>query len=120
MTYKESLLHPLWQQKRLRIFERDNWTCQSCGDKIKTLEVHHLFYMDLPCAWDYPDDWLITLCSDCHDREQGRVPLEKHFASTLRSKGFLMSDLLAFSSLIDTNENFAATLLKTLREFQNG
>ncbi len=120
MTYKESLRHPLWQEKRLRIFERDKWTCQSCKDTDNTLEVHHLFYLDLPHAWDYSDDMLVTLCADCHDKEQGRIPLEKNFASTLRTKGFLMSDLLAFSSKIDTDENFTKQLLKILREMQNG
>ncbi len=120
MTYKESLSHPLWQEKRLRIFERDNFTCRLCHSREKTLEVHHLFYLDLPYAWDYSDDCLITLCADCHDKERNRTPLEKNLSSTLRMKGFLISDLLAFSSLIDTDKSFTKSLLETLREFQNG
>lgn len=84
MTYKESLNHPLWQEKRLRIFERDKFTCQSCGNKEKQLQVHHLFYLDLPRAWDYPDDMLLTLCCDCHSMENDRPELEKNLASTLQ------------------------------------
>lgn len=47
--------------------ERDNFTCQICGNKDATLNVHHLYYCDEP--WDAEDDCLITLCDVCHEHE---------------------------------------------------
>lgn len=31
-----------------------------------TLHVHHRYYIEDRCPWEYDDDILITLCSDCH------------------------------------------------------
>lgn len=49
--------------------ERDNFTCQHCGSKEKELQVHHKAYKKGLKPWEYPDDMLITLCSDCHEME---------------------------------------------------
>ena len=57
-----------WQQKRLQIMERDNWTCRSCGasgDGV-TLNVHHAYYESGKAPWDYPNQTLVTWCEDCH------------------------------------------------------
>lgn len=70
-------------------------------------------------AWDYPDDMLISLCRKCHESEQLRPKEEKYLINTLRMKGFLVSDLLAHATLIDTDEEFTMKLLKILREFQS-
>jgi hypothetical protein len=64
MNYKEKLLDPRWQKKRLEIFNRDNFTCQCCGDIDKTLNVHHKSYANEP--WEVENSELITYCSDCH------------------------------------------------------
>ena len=65
--YIEKFKDPRWQKKRLQILERDNWVCQSCGDDISMLIVHHLSYDDeAEGPWDYPDLLLITLCQECH------------------------------------------------------
>jgi hypothetical protein len=64
MTYKEKLLDPRWQKKRLQILDRDNFTCQCCGDNTRTLNVHHKSYFNNP--WDVDNTELITYCSDCH------------------------------------------------------
>ena len=114
-TYSEKLRNPKWQQKRLKIFERDNWTCKCCGDKERNQHVHHVDYIPGIDPWDYSDDMLITLCDVCHAKENGRIELEKNLATTLKMKGFLISDLLALSCKIDTNERFTISLLKTLR-----
>jgi hypothetical protein len=63
--YGEKLKDPRWQKKRLKVFERDNWTCQCCGDKDSTLNVHHKGYVGEP--WDCPDENLVTVCEDCHE-----------------------------------------------------
>lgn len=64
MTYAEKLKSPKWQRKRLKIYERDNFTCKLCGDTETTLNVHHLKYSANPI--ETPDYDLITLCQHCH------------------------------------------------------
>ncbi len=120
--YQKRLRSVAWQKKRALVIERDKWKCQnaSCKTPEASLQVHHLEYITGIHPADYPMDMLITLCENCHDKERNREPLEKHLAATLRMKGFLMSDLLAMSCLVDTDIKFSETLLRTLRNFQNG
>lgn len=66
MTYGEQLKSPHWQAKRLRILERDKFTCKMCGSKEKTLHVHHGYYESRKKVWEYEDSTLHTLCEDCH------------------------------------------------------
>lgn len=66
MTYKEKLLNPKWQKKRLKIMQRDKFTCQGCGDRETTLHIHHIKYNSNGEPWDIEDENLITYCSDCH------------------------------------------------------
>ena len=47
---------------RKTIRERDNYTCQICGNKAK--DVHHLNYEKKDCNLDN----LITLCHSCHSK----------------------------------------------------
>lgn len=69
MTYSEKLLDPRWQKKRLEIFERDSFTCRFCGNKEKTLAVHHTIYRKAHDPWDYENETLLTLCDDgCHEQ----------------------------------------------------
>jgi len=65
MTYSEKLKDPRWQKKRLKILERDDFTCTDCGDTESTLMVHHLKYSGDP--WEIEDKYLITLCEICHE-----------------------------------------------------
>lgn len=69
MTYSEKLKDPRWQKKRLEILQRDDFTCQNCGGKNKTLHVHHKIYRANE-PWDEPNANLITLCKDCHEEIQ--------------------------------------------------
>ena len=69
LTYKEQLLHPNWQRRRLEILSRDEFTCQACYDKESTLHVHHKRYVKGRMAWEYPDSELVTLCWPCHEQE---------------------------------------------------
>ncbi len=71
--YAAKFKDPRWQKKRLRILNRDDWTCQGCFDKSVTLNVHHRFYIKGKDPWDYPDHLLVTLCSTCHDEEKGEM-----------------------------------------------
>lgn len=63
-TYDKKLLDPRWQKKRLEILNRDNFTCDYCGDKESTLHVHHITYHGEP--WEADDSMLQTVCKDCH------------------------------------------------------
>lgn len=60
------LKHPKWQRMRLKIMERDNWTCTKCGATEKPLNVHHHLYIDGRKPWEYCTSDLETVCEDCH------------------------------------------------------
>ena len=64
--YSEEYKDPRWQKKRLKIFNRDKFTCQECGDNSNTLHVHHKQYKDGKKVWEYPMIDLVTLCETCH------------------------------------------------------
>jgi hypothetical protein len=72
-TYYEMLRDPQWQRKRLEIMERDSFACLYCGDKTKTLNVHHTYYEKGLTPWEYPDHSLRTLCEPCHQKAQERM-----------------------------------------------
>lgn len=63
--YAEKLKLPSWQKKRLKILERDNFTCQYCQDTESPLHIHHKKYIGNN-PWDTPDEFLITCCEICH------------------------------------------------------
>lgn len=73
-TYVEKLRDPRWQKKRLEILNRDNFTCQSCFSSEKTLHVHHKIYIKGVEPWDYNNEYLITLCEECHAWETENMP----------------------------------------------
>lgn len=64
MTYKEQLANPKWQKRRLKILERDKFSCKICKDTETELHVHHKRYTGK--AWQASDDDLETLCKHCH------------------------------------------------------
>lgn len=72
LDYKEQLKSPKWQKKRLEIMQRDNFTCQICGETEKQLHVHHLTYLPGRNIWDYSAKHLITVCEECHEFEHGK------------------------------------------------
>lgn len=64
-TYSEKLKDPRWQKKRLKILERDNFSCVKCFDSDTELQVHHLKYTGEP--HEAPNEDLETVCKDCHN-----------------------------------------------------
>lgn len=64
-SYAEKLKDPRWQKKRLEIFQRDDFMCQLCNSKERTLHVHHTEYSGDP--WEADDNSLITYCELCHE-----------------------------------------------------
>lgn len=65
--YKDQLLTDEWKVKREEVLKADNYTCQICFKKDKSLEVHHKKYKFGHMAWQYETRELITLCHDCHE-----------------------------------------------------
>lgn len=64
--YSENLKDPRWQKKRLEIMQRDNFTCQCCGDESTELHVHHKRYSSQLMVWEYDESELTTICKHCH------------------------------------------------------
>jgi len=82
------------------------------------LEVHHVDYISGLFAWEYPNDMLLTLCHQCHSKEQNRNNPETMLLNTLKMNGFLVSDLVNFCCKMDTDHSFTQRLLKYLRNAQ--
>lgn len=61
--YVEYLRSAQWREKRLKVLDRDNNTCQSCL-KAKAQEVHHITYKHLK---NEPLFELVSVCKPCHD-----------------------------------------------------
>lgn len=67
--YEDLLKHPLWQRKRLEVFERDGWSCLGCGSQSSELQVHHLKYPPKGrMPWEIESEWLESLCRYCHEQ----------------------------------------------------
>jgi hypothetical protein len=65
-SYREKLLDPRWQKRRLERLAMAGWECQSCGTKTDTLHVHHAYYLRGREPWEYDDSALRVLCESCH------------------------------------------------------
>jgi len=63
--YGEKLQDPRWQQKRLKILERDKWMCTATGRTDLPLAVHHRAYAGDP--WEVDDDLLETVSKPVHN-----------------------------------------------------
>lgn len=74
-SYSELLQDPRWQKKRLEIYNRDNWTCQMCGNGLTDgvpLNIHHRVYHKGYLPWEYKDSDLLTICEKCHAKLHGK------------------------------------------------
>lgn len=102
MNYSEQLKNPLWQKKRLEIMQNDNFTCQICGDKESTLNVHHLHYEKGKLIHEYDDKCLITLCEQCHKNEhEWQNETLKTFLSCLMERNITMFEAMAIIQTLD-------------------
>jgi hypothetical protein len=118
MNYKEKLLNPKWQKKRLEILSRDNFRCTFCGDSEKTLHVHHLHYNGKD-PWEIENKLLITLCDVCHKDESFDLKESSdNLINTLKSKGFTSYDFNYLSEAFkNTNLNFESKIYLFLNLF---
>ena len=118
MTYSEKLKDPRWQKKRLEILQRDNFTCQLCGDTETTLHIHHKKYFKNKEPWDINNKYLVTLCKHCHfelskDKLFKNVPYSK--IRIYKSDGWVDESKIIFVTILhevcsmtiyDKNDNF--------------
>jgi hypothetical protein len=65
-AYSDLLKDPRWQKKRLEVLEAAGWSCERCGDKTRTLHVHHKKYRRGADPWEYDREELQSLCEPCH------------------------------------------------------
>jgi len=121
MDYSEKLKDPRWQKKRLQIFERDHWTCKYCGEEENTLHLHHLFYFKGKEPWEINDGFLVTLCENCHHRdEECKKSIMESFTDdigsllkTIWDSGYNVQDLLLIAEgIFYTKKPKTKTLLK--------
>jgi hypothetical protein len=86
-NFFEKYKDPRWQKKRLKIMERDDFSCKNCGNSDRELTVHHLHYEKGLSPWEYGDESLVTYCKICHD--------EWHRLKTMLNKniGYLTAEL---------------------------
>ena len=66
--YIKLLASPLWKKRRNEILELKGNECCICHSK-ENLQVHHLYYEKNKKPWEYPDDALVVLCKDCHEKQ---------------------------------------------------
>ncbi len=119
MGYANDLQDGNWHRRRVEILTRDGFKCRLCPS-TKHLEIHHVDYIDGIKTWDYPSDMLMTLCRKCHEKEVPRAKVERQLIDSLKMKGFMIGDVMCLGLKIDNDKKFTETLLKILREMQNG
>lgn len=109
--YRNKLLHPKWQKKRLEIFQRDNFTCQLCDSKDITLTIHHRYYKNCE-PWEYPDDALLTVCEICHNTEHlvGANLSKEDLINIIRDKPLFIKMVAQLSVLIEEEPLFQSYL----------
>lgn len=66
LTNKQLRGTPKYVKWRLSVFERDNFTCQKCGQRGGELNAHHIKYFSKHNNLRYDINNGITLCKDCH------------------------------------------------------
>lgn len=79
---------------RRALFQRDNYTCQYCGDKPAKLEVEHV----IPRAQGGKNVWsnVTTACRSCNAHKRDRTPAEA--GMTLRTRPYAPSRVAMIAS----------------------
>jgi len=61
------------KQWKVNVFDRDKYTCQSCGKKGGYLHAHHKKHFSLYPELRFDPENGETLCRQCHKIEHGRI-----------------------------------------------
>ena len=89
---------PNWEELKLAVRERDNYTCQHCGCKHKELRTSqtgkvyeaqlHVAHLDHDKEnWEVTLDRLLLLCQSCHlkyDRESNLIKFKSTLTSNIK------------------------------------
>lgn len=57
-----------WQDLRLKVFERDNYTCKKCRKTLSNVEADHITPIALG-GLEFDINNIQTLCHDCHAKK---------------------------------------------------
>ena len=98
LAYQQQLNTSEWQKRRKRILERDDFFCRICGvdglpQNSPTLHVHHTIYIQGYTPWEYLDQFLITLCEECHTKTHDRNEVRVYHETELFKVTGLVGDL---------------------------
>ena len=69
IPYSELLKDNRWKKRSAEIQLKDNFHCRICGTDSLSLNVHHLHYIYGLKPWEYPDNFLMTVCWSCHEKD---------------------------------------------------
>jgi len=58
-----------FKEWRIVVFERDNYTCRTCGKRGGELNAHHIIHLAVDITKAVDVDNGLTLCVDCHKLE---------------------------------------------------
>lgn len=87
IEYNKLLLADEWKEYSYLVKRRDNFRCRSCGSD-RNLHVHHLAYKEGLKPWDYPRDWVVTLCNLCHYQEHKKKQISSFFIKGIPENPF--------------------------------
>jgi hypothetical protein len=105
MTYSDLLKDPKWQKMRLKILERDLFTCTYCGEDQETLHVHHKIYLPNRKPWEYSEDCLTTLCHVCHnDASKGMKESIQRLGEAIKKFGLFPKDIDQISEAFEKSK----------------
>lgn len=90
---------PEWQRKRLEVMEAARFECENCGEKERTLNVHHKFYVKGRKPWEYDDEDLTCLCEPCHKEQTAKINQLKVITGRLPLQ--LFEQVLGFAKLAE-------------------
>lgn len=106
---------PMWEEVRIRVYQRDGFRCRACGrtkPEVKSLHCHHIILLKVSKSNDTRN--LITLCPECHKKIES-------FAITMLKNGRHRSDIYrwTFRYLAEQKVLFGRTLLSQEKDNLN-
>lgn len=100
-----------WNDYRIEIFQRDNFTCRNCGRRFEAKELVLDHIIPIACGGDeFDENNLQTLCAECHlkkTKEDKRIiagyKREGEKALELRKNGWIPFDDFKFEFFKQNN-----------------